>query len=91
MLDLNLTIWKITLNINGLNIKVERQRFSYWLKKEPMKYINTNIYIYGRIQCILKFMLKNMQTLLLRKVNCINMRQSKFQDKYTTRGKEDIS
>ena len=49
MLDLNLTIWKITLNINGLNIKMERQRFSYWLKKEPMKYINTNIYIYGRI------------------------------------------
>ena len=45
MLDLNLTIWKITLNINGLNIKMERQRFLYSLKKEPMKYINTNIYM----------------------------------------------
>ena len=47
MLDLNLTIWKIILNINGLNIKMERQRFSYWLKKKkkPMKYINTNLYM----------------------------------------------
>lgn len=46
MLDLNLTIWKITLNMNGLNIKMERQRFSYWLKKKkPMKYINTNLYM----------------------------------------------
>lgn len=46
MLDLNLTIWKIILNMNGLNIKMERQRFSYWLKKKkPMKYINTNLYM----------------------------------------------
>lgn len=46
VLDLNLTVWKITLNVNGLNIKMERQRFSYWLEKELMKYINTNIYIW---------------------------------------------
>ena len=52
-----------------------------------MKYINTNIYM--EEYHILKFMLKNMLTFLLRKLNCVNMRQTLGQVYYP--GKDDIS
>lgn len=37
MIGLNLTMAIITLNVNGLNTPIKRQRLSGWIKKQDLK------------------------------------------------------